>query len=159
MSKPKKIDLNKYTRVLSEEDLTGYHSIIIVPAKTSDGTQLPSLYFRGNQEQNIISDITGVVWDKEARISILGTQEEYNDRVNWWFNEADKNSNYRDFVNQTYSRMGFHVRDSWEKGRIWLLSQEGNDRKSYIHKFIWNWMQKGYQWHMNRIKKNVFKND
>lgn len=152
MSKPKKIDLNKYTNVKSEDELYGYHSVIIIPAKLSDGTQLPPLYFRGGEEDLII-DVTDAEWTKDCKLCTTGSQEEYNKRINWWFEQAMLNPDYRSFVNETFHRLGFNVKESWEKGRAWLMSQVGSKRKGYIHKFIWNWMKQGYQWHMRRLEK------
>lgn len=152
MSRPKTIDLNKYTNVKSKDDLTGYHSVIIIPAKLSDGTQLPPLYFRGGEEDLIINT-EDAVWSKNVKISTVGSQEDYNKRVNWWFDQAYANPDYRSFVNETFHRLGFNVKESWEKGRVWLMTQVGEKRKGYIHKFIWNWMKQGYQWHMRRLEK------
>lgn len=151
--RPKKIDLNNFTKVNSIEECDGYNSLMIIPAKLSDGTQLPPLYFRGG-EHDLIIDITDeLIWDKNSRISTAGTQEEYNKRVNWWFDNARNNDMYRELVIDTFNRLGFDVLLSWEKCKNWLKSCPDCDRKSYIHKFVFNWLKKGYTWQINRIKK------
>lgn len=153
MSKIKTIDLNKFIKVVNEEECDGFNSIRIIPSKLSDGTQLPPMYFRGN-EMDLIYEITDdLVWSKNSHISISGEQEEYNKRIEWWFTNARKNDMYRELIIDTFNRLGFDVLLSWEKCKNWLKTCPECDRKSHIHRFVFNWLKKGYSWQINRIKK------
>lgn len=153
MSKIKTIDLNKYTKVLNEEECDGFNCIKIIPAKLKNGTQLPPIFFRGNEIELIYDIEKDTVWSKKANISIRGGQEEYNKRVDWWFENARKDPTYRELVIDTFNRMGFDVLMSWEKCKNWLKTCADCDRKSHLHKFVFNWLKKGYSWQIDRIKK------
>lgn len=152
--KPKKIDLNQYVRVIQKDELDGYQGLVIIPTKLIDGTQLPELYFRkGEPKHEEISDVDNAMWNKEVRISNKGNDFEYAHRVDWWFENALENSEYKTMLNNTFNKHGFDVRMSWEKAITWLKQQVPSARKTYLNKFIWNWLMKGLRWQINRLER------
>lgn len=149
-----KIDLNRWERVASEEDIENYRSLIIIPLKLIDGTQLPPLYFRqGKPLEPLIEDVEGVQWNKMIRISNLGDVTDYCKRVDWWFNNALADDEYKTILNDTFNKYGFNLKVSWDKAINWLKGCTPAQRKTYLHKFIWNWLNKGLTWQMNRVEK------
>jgi hypothetical protein len=149
-----KIDLNKWEMVGSENDLENYQSLIITPRKFIDGTQPPVLYFRrGAGLKQLIEDTTQVNWSKNCEISNKGTPEEYSERVDWWFDNAIENDEYKTIINDTFNRNGFDVKMSWEKAKMWLKRCVPSKRKTYIHKFVWNWMSGGMTMLLNRLER------
>lgn len=153
--KAQTIDLNKWEKVSSEEDITGYKGLVIIPIKMPDGTKPPNLFFRqGDPRSDDIIDTDSVIWTKKSSISNKGSQEEYNKRVDWWFSNAENDIEYKGIINDTFNKYGFNVKMSWEKAKAWLKNCIPSDRKTNIHKYVWNWLTKGFQWQLNRIEKN-----
>jgi hypothetical protein len=147
--KPRKIDLNRWVRVNSIEDTDGYQCMIIVPQRLIDGTQPPDLFFRkGEPSVPKIEDINSSVWYKDCQISNNGSNIDYNKRVDWWFESAENDEEYKEIINNTFNvkdehnpAYGFNVRNSWEKAKGWLKRIPlQSARKTYLHKFIWNWL-------------------
>jgi hypothetical protein len=152
--KPKKIDLNKWELVYNIEDLDGYQGLIIIPKRLVDGRQLPDMYFRKDQIVSLIENTTNIIWYKDCFISNKGTDFEYSKLVDWWFDSALKDEEYKTIINDTFNRNGFDVKISWEKAKNWLKTCVPSERKTHIHKFIWNWLSKGMTWQLNRLEKD-----
>lgn len=148
MSKPKKIDLNKWERVDNAEDLDGYQALIITPLKASNGIQLPDLMFRkGQQKHNEIEDVDSVEWNKEIRISKEGGDDVYAYRIDWWFNNASQDEQYRKFINDNFNKNGFDVKRSWNAAQNYLKKFNYSSRKTYLHKYVYNWLVTGmHRW-------------
>ena len=151
----KKIDLNKFELCNSEEDiLEGQSGLAITPLRLADGTQPRTLYFKkGVPKQVKIRDVENTVWYKDAHISSEGEDHEYAKRVDWWFDNAMKDQDYKDIINGTFDRNGFIVRESWEKARNWLKKKTPSARKTHIHRFVWNWMTDGMRMQLERLEK------
>lgn len=144
MAKPKVFDLNKWEKVKTEPELDGYQGLVIIPPRLENGTQLPSIYYRrGEVKSPEIEDVSTIEWFKDVRISKLGHGVEYAKRVDWWFDNALKDEEYRQIINDTFNRNGFDVKISWEKAKNDLKRYTPSDRKTYIHRFVWNWMIRG----------------
>ena len=151
MPKPKKIDLNDYMRVGSEEDLADHIGLIITPARLNDGTQLPDWYFRKpiKQADAIIEDTTNAVWHKDCLISTKGSDVEYQRRCSWWLENALKDSEYRNIINNMCStailEWGFDVAASIDKFKRDKLFREGarNMRLRKLHQPLLTWLSRG----------------
>jgi len=153
--KPKVIDLNKYEIVNSEEELEGYTGIIITPLRMVDGTQPPKLHFRkGKPKVHEIDDVDSTVWFKDIHISNKGEDHEYAHRVDWWFDNALKDEDYRQIINETFNRNGYELKMAWEKARNWLKGQTPSARKTHLHKFVWNWLTKGMSMQLGRMERS-----
>ena len=100
--KPKKIDLNQYELVDSEDDLEGYTGIILIPKRLRDGSQPPSLFFRKESGIIHIVDVDNAVWFKDCRISQAGSQMDYIKRIDWWFENALKDEEYKQILVAMY---------------------------------------------------------
>jgi len=141
MSRPKHINLNQWEKVKTFEDLDGYQALIITPSKMSDGTQLPELYFRkGISRFNEIKDISSTNWTKDIRISKEGGDNEYSLRVDWWFENALNNKEYREIINTAFNKNNFDVKKHWNMAQNYLKKFNYSARKTYIHKYVWNWL-------------------
>jgi hypothetical protein len=152
--KPKRLNLNKWTRVETEDATEGYDTLIITPQRYVDGTQPPELYFkRGEPLIPDITDTDNSVWYKDCHISKQGSELEYCKRVDWWFNNAENDEEYKEIINATFNHHSFNVKMSWDKAKIWLKRQLPDCRKTYIHKFVWNWMTKGIQMQLRREER------
>ena len=151
----RKIDLNKFELVSSEDEiLEGQTGIIILPLRLKDGTQPPALHFRkGLPKQTQVKDVTDVCWTQDTHISKDGTDHEYARRVDWWFDEAMKDEEYKETINETYNRNGYQLKVAWEKARNWLKSRVPSARKTNIHKFVWTWLNKGMLQQLGRLEK------
>lgn len=155
MSKTVKIDLNDYELVQSQEDIEGHTGLIIIPVKTSE-TDVPTpRYFRKPITVIEIEDVNSAVWYKDIRISKKGTDAEYAERVNWWYDNAIRDKEYTSILNQSYNRNDFPIKKEWEGSRMYLLRQMPSTRKTYIHQFVNKWMNRGMMMHLNR--KNQYK--
>jgi hypothetical protein len=154
MSKPIKINLNNWEVVENENAIEGYSGMIITPKKLVNGIQPADLYFRrGELKVPEIEDVTTAMWFKDCHISNKGSEIEYANRVDWWFDSAISDQQYKTIINDTFNRHGFDIKMSWEKAKVWLKQQNGSSRKTFIHKFIWNWLSKGMQWQLTRLEK------
>jgi hypothetical protein len=141
MNKPKKINLNQWEKVDQLSDLDNYQSLIITPVKLIDGTQLPDLYFRkGIKKYNEVEDISLIEWFKDIRISKEGTDEEYSQRVDWWYNKALENDSYRELINSSFNKHNFDVKKAWNMSQNYLKKFNYSARKTYLHKYVWNWL-------------------
>lgn len=153
MSKPKVIDLNKYERVNTPEELDGYQGLVIVPVKLGDGFQPPNIFFRkGIKKHNEIENTDGVEWFKDIRISKEGDDETYGQRVNWWFDQAILDDEYRKLINDNFNKHGFDIRKSWSMAQNYLKKFNYSARKTYLHKYVWNWLSNGLHQHL-KFKK------
>jgi len=155
MNKPRKINLNNWEPAESEDDLKGYNGLIIIPRKTEGGIQLPSIYFR--QERNAVPEIIdtdSAMWFRHCRISLLGEPEEYSKRIEWWYNNAMHDDEYKTILNDTFNRNGFDLKMSWEKSKNHLNMLNDSERKTYIHKFVWNWLSRGMSWQIRRLERD-----
>lgn len=141
MSKPKVINLNDYEKVKSKDDLDGYIGLVIIPAKLENGIQLPSIFFRkGTLKHNEIKDVGSVEWFKDIRISKEGDDTEYASRVDWWYDHAISNDDYRKIINDSFNKHGFDVKKNFDMAINYLKKFNFSARKTYIHKYIWNWL-------------------
>jgi hypothetical protein len=120
----------------------------------SDGTQPPVLFFRrGEKEPEHVIDTSTTEWNKDVIINKFGTIEEYSQRVDWWFDEAIKNEEYRTIINEQFRKHNYDVRMAWEKAKVWLKKQTSSSRKTHIHKFLWSWFNKGLAMQLNRNQR------
>jgi hypothetical protein len=155
MPKPKKIDLNQYELVDSEEELDGYTGIIVIPKKLHDGTQPPVLHFR--KESNIIHivDTDNATWFKDCRISQAGSQMDYIKRIDWWFDNALADEEYRQILINMYKtaadKYGFDLKKRIDQSKGWLKSLNGTARKTYIHKSFIDSMNRGVNFCMKKV--------
>lgn len=145
-----KYDLNDYEIVGSKEDLTGFKGLIIVPRRLEDGTQPPELFFRKPLNVVYLKDIDNIKWHKNIQISKQGSDKEYGQLVDWWFEQARNDVDYKEMIKDNYHRFGFNVPESTEKAIIHLKTK---DRKTAIHKFFIKWLTKGLNWAINRSNK------
>ena len=151
--KPKKINLNQWEKVDTISDLDNYQSLIITPIKLSDGTQLPDIYFRkGIKKYDEVLDVNTTKWYQDIRISKDGNDDEYGKRVDWWFEQALDNEDYRSLLNTNFNKHGFDIKKSWDMAQNYLKRFNYSSRKTYIHKYVWNWMVRGLHQHM-KFKK------
>lgn len=142
MSKPKKINLNQWERVKTADEMEGYQGLIIVPIALPDGTQLPNIYFRkGEFKHNEIDDVESVEWNKDIRISKEGSDDEYAERVNWWYSNALTNEEYRQLINTEFNKEGFDVKKQWNLSQNYLKKFNYSARKTYLHKYVYNWLR------------------
>lgn len=139
--KPIRINLNDYEHVKTESDLKEHVGLIIIPQNN-----LPPMYFRKPIKVIEIEDVDNAVWFKDIRISKNGEQHEYAKRVEWWFNQALNDRDYKELINQMFNRNGYDVKKDWEKAKCFLIASDKTTRKTYIHQFINKWMTRG----MNR---------
>lgn len=152
--KPIKINLNKWVKVNDGDNIDGYQTMYITPQKLDNGTQLPDIVFRKDELIiPLLEDCSDVTWEKSIHISNRGTEEEYSKRVDWWFDSAIQDPEYRNNINESFNKNGFDVRMSWEKAKQWLKYCTPSKRKTNIHKFIWNWLNIGMNWQLNRLEK------
>lgn len=151
MPKPKKINLNTWERVQELPDLDGYQSLILTPHKLEDGTQLPDLYYRRGLSKFLeIDKVDEVDWHKNIRISKEGTETDYAYRVRWWFENAEKDEEYKEIINSTFNRKEYPLKTEWEKLKYWLIRQSYSSRKTFIHKFAWNWLTRNMHRHLSK---------
>jgi len=147
MPKPKKIDLNQYEVVSSEDDLIGHSGLILIPKKNKDGSQPQTFYFRKPSGVVHIEDVDNSVWTKDCRISTAGSQMDYIKRVEWWFENALKDPEYREILISMYKNAvdnyGFNMKYRIEQTKGWLQSLEGSARKTYINKALMSSMNRG----------------
>jgi len=146
MSKPIKINLNEYERVPTIDDLEGYQSVILTPMMLKDGTQPPTLFFRkGKKKDPLVSDVTGLVWNKDICINNKVSEDQYIKLVDWWFGEAIKDVEYKKLINDTFFKNGFDPKITWDSAQAWLKTCTPSERKTHLHKFIMTKMRKNYQ--------------
>ncbi len=149
-----KIDLNKWDVVGSKDDLEGYSGLTITPKKLVNGIQPDDIFFRrGKQQVPEIENVEEAVWYKDCLISKNGSLEDYIKRIDWWFESALNDEDYKEIINNTFNRNGFDIKMSWEKAKNWLISRNQSSRKTYIHKFVWNWLSKGMTMQLNRLER------
>lgn len=154
MSKPKKIDLNDYEQVVNKDDMNGYSGLIIVPKKSTEGIQLPEIYFRRKSTVDLIENIEEAIWHQNVRIAITGTDADYHRRVDWWVENALNDEDWRGIINQTFNQKEFNVKASMEKAIHYLKTiRIASKRKSFLHKFFWNWFLTGFNWQLQRLEK------
>jgi len=147
MPKPKRIDLNDYEAVSSLEDLEGYTSLVIIPFKQEDGTQPPNICLRKRLSPFVeIKNVENAQWFQDCRINKKGSKSQYAERVNWWFKNAMLDEEYKDLLNDAFSDKGFNLPEAFERAKLWLKGRTVAQRKTYIHKFVWNWLTKSAQW-------------
>jgi hypothetical protein len=73
--------------------------------------------------------------------------------VDWWYSEAMKNEEYRSIINTNFNRSGFDVKKEFELSHNWLKKLDAkSERKTHIHKFVWKWLNRGYNKHV-RLRK------
>ena len=139
--------------VKTEEETDDFSGLIIIPKKSSDNTQLPPIYFKRIPKYVELRDVDDIAWNKEVRINSSGTEEEYGHRVDWWFEHAISDVNFKKMINENFDKNGFNVKMSWEKAKTYLKTVPNEKRKTYLYKFINNWLLKGYQWQLDRQSK------
>lgn len=144
-----KINLNDFEQVKTREELEGHTSIIITPKKHGD-KQLDDIYFRKPITVIEIDDVDNAVWYKDVRISREGTIEEYTKRVEWWYDNAIKDADYRAILNATYNKHGFDIKSAWEKSKYFLYGLTPAGRKTYLAQYVNKWMSKGIARHLQR---------
>jgi len=155
MPKPKRINLNNYQKVNKEEELEGFSSLIITPFKQPDGTQPPIVFLRRPAKGGALAvDIETDDWSRKAVISTVGSEAEYNKRVAWWIDNALKDPEYKQMVNDAFANNGFNLKGEFEKIKGWLLMCNESQRKSHVDKFVKKWLNKNYAQHLNKINRN-----
>lgn len=151
--RPRKINLNDYELVASKEELKGFAGIIITPSRTPDGYQPMDLYYRKDFEgPRCLKDVDGMEWFEDAHISKSGTDIDYAKRVEWWFNGARSNPEFKEKVNHTFNKYEYDVITEWERACAWLKGRAFSGRKTNIKKFVWSWLSKGFASHCSRKK-------
>lgn len=134
-----KINLNEYEKVETREELEDHTGIVLILPNIPD----KELYYRKPIKVVEFKDLSEVEWFKDMRISKEGTEAEYASRVDWWFDHAIEDSDYRTILNQTFNRNGYDIKGEWERARNWLKGQTPAARKTYLAKYVWNYMVKG----------------
>lgn len=109
-----------------------------------DGTQPPQLlYRRGLSKHNEVANVDEVEWTKDIRISKEGGDDEYSHRVDWWYSKALESDEYKKILNAAFNKNGFDLKKSWLMSQNYLKKFNYSARKTYIHKYVWNWLTNG----------------
>lgn len=144
MGKLKKIDLNEFELIRSEDELGESNGYRIFPVKYADGTQPPPMLWKRKENNYVtIEDVDNVVWIKELRVSTKGSDTEYAKRVDWWIENALADDEWKTNINNTYNKHGFRIKESMDKAVAWLKTRTPSARKSHLHKFFQNWFLRG----------------
>jgi hypothetical protein len=104
------------------------------------------------KKQVEVEDVSEIEWNKEIRISKDGDDDTYGSRVDWWFDQALLDDDYRKLINDNFNKHGFDIRKSWNMAQNYLKKFNFSSRKTYIHKYVWNWMSNGLHQHL-KFKK------
>ncbi|OQB09045.1 MAG: hypothetical protein BWY21_00950 [Parcubacteria group bacterium ADurb.Bin216] len=152
--KPRVIDFNEFEVCKKVEELEGYQSFIIKPFMLPDGTQPPAILLRkGNKKEDLVSDTTNVVWNRDVCIEKNVDEVTYCKLVDWWFKSAQADPEYKNFINSTFCKNGFDPKITWERAQIWLKTCIPSKRKTHINKFIQNKLRTNYQMITNAINR------
>ena len=144
MPKNRRLNLNNYITVDTEDKA----SLIIIPWQV-DGKDQPPIYLKSKRTPKLkVDDVTTATWIPTIEISKKGTPEEYNMRVNWWFdNSSDW---YKQQIADTYKNLS-NLQTVIQQAKTWLLTTgsytqsttgEYIKRRSDINKFLKNWLRK-----------------
>lgn len=134
------MNLNKYevTKERSEADL------IIYLFEVEGKEQRPlMLKHKTSKDFSYLSNVTNAVWEQSVRISTEGTQEEYNKRVDWWFDGMD--DSYKSqiaAVAKNATDRGLDIKTSAMKCRMYLKNANKSKRKSFLSKFFTTWIER-----------------
>ena len=153
MPKPRKIDLNNYVVVKSVDDLYNQQGLIIIPKRLDNGLQLPETYWRliDSPEYFMIEHVDDAIWYQDIRISIAGSDDDYIKRVQWWVDNAFLDEEYMHKVNATFCKYNYDIKLATQKAIENKFKRfRPEQRKSYLHKFFWNWWIDGYRMAMGR---------
>lgn len=142
MKKKRFINLNRYNLVDTEEAA----DLIVVPLDNGRGETPINLYFakKNQKAYKYIDDVDTAIWEQSARISTAGSQEEYNRRVDWWFDGMEEQYKQQlvAMVRGAVDK-GFDIGMSVGKARMWLKNANTSDRKTRLSQFITNWITTG----------------
>ena len=143
--KKKKINLNYYEVVESEEEAT----LIIMPFQ-KDGVDLPPMYFKSKKNPNLVDGTENVTWSSHCNISISGTMEDYAKRVDWWFDSmTDEYKSVLVAMAKKAIGDGWDISMSINKAKKWLKDRSPSNRKSHLSKFLSNWVSIGVNKFLN----------
>jgi len=144
--KPKYIDLNKYNVCKKEE------ADLIIRSKNPDDSSPLFLFFKKIEvEQDQVVDVSGVEWKKNSYISIDGSFEEYGERVDWYYDNIDK-----EFIEELQTIIkaaidtGFDLDLSLNKSRRELKIRRPEQRKSNMYRYVIDWVINGCSWWLRK---------
>ena len=137
-----KIDLNKYEVVTDEKEA----DLVIIPLKESSQV-VNKVMFKSLKPKNHIVDTEGIEWKQYSKISIAGEREEYNERVNWWYDNVSED--YKNLINSGFHRLE-NIPLTVERSKQWLLTCPSSKRKSNIHNFLQRWLNREWDKQLSR---------
>ena len=82
-------------------------------------------------KKEIVLDLKDAVWKKSILISKAGTDSEYLERVEWWYENAKKDEDWKATMRKVYTNVSYTR--AFAGMKMWLLKTTAN-RKSDLNK-------------------------
>lgn len=131
------LNLNNYT-IADENEW----DLQIIPKRESN-TPVLKLYFKRTNFDDGVVDTEGVKWKKTIKISRRGTDEEYQARVDWWFDNAANDEEYKKELESSFvDILGNALIPTVKLTKAWLIRCPSYKRKNYINRFVYGWLSR-----------------
>ena len=146
---PRILNLNNYVATTNPHEA----SLKIVMQELPDGSIPAPLYFIGKRSKRYavnIDTLESAKWNPRIMIDIDGTPAEYKEIVDWWFNNAQDDSDYKQTLAESFESLKDPVKHI-KNAHHWLKTEAAyfvngvgkyTKRKKEIGKYLENWLRR-----------------
>jgi hypothetical protein len=135
-----RLNLNNYTLINNPKEA----DIIITPFK-SNGKSVPDMFLRRKEAKDVITDTSSAIWTPTCHVAIKGTIAEYQERVEWWFQNIS--IEYMQELFELFGNSEIDLTEQIENAKQWLIrnTQIFEKRKESIGGFLYRWLKREFE--------------